>query len=263
MKKSDKQQDTHPDGPKAELSQSSVSSVDQVTQSIADRIRVLMGSQRNAEFARKCDIGDSLLRQYLDGAIPGADKAAKIAIANGVSVDWLITGAISDGIGGRTIIAHSNVLREQLNARYDTTQAFALIPIYDVRAAAGHGALVDDRPPSEHWAFSRVWLEKNVGVAPSRLQLVTVAGDSMEPDLHDGDVVMIDVGDKDVLREGIYIFALGDHIYVKRLSLQGDKLVIISRNSDLFPAREISTMRENLSFRLIGRVVGQPTFRRF
>ncbi len=158
-------------------------------------------------------------------------------------------------------------LGTMLEARQDakgySADNFALIPLYDVRAAAGHGALAEDRDAAEHWAFSRAWLSREVRVAAERLKLVTVAGDSMEPDLHDGDVVMIDVGDVESLREGVYVFSLGGHVYVKRLVLHNEHLIVISRNRDLFPPMAISTMRENSTFHLIGRVVGQPTFRRF
>jgi hypothetical protein len=39
--------------------------------------------------------------------------------------------------------------------------------------------------------------------------------------------------------------------------------VIVSRNSADYPPQQISTLQENSTFGLIGRVVGQPTFRRF
>ena len=261
--KSPKKQEAKQEFPVSpEVAQSGATSELEVAHPIADRLYALKGALKLNEFARKCDIRESLMRKYLGGAMPGADKAAKIAAANNVSIEWLVTGDNGGG-GENTLLAHSATLAQELRARYDATEAFALVPLYDVRAAAGHGALADDLPAKESWAFSRAWLAKSVGVSANRLKLVTVSGDSMEPDLHDGDVVMIDVADVEVLREGVYVFSLGGHVYVKRLVLHDDKLIIISRNRDLFPPMSISTMRDNSTFRLIGRVVGQPTFRRF
>lgn len=153
-------------------------------------------------------------------------------------------------------------MAQQLHAKYDATEAFVLVPLYDVRAAAGHGALAEDRPSSESRAFSRVWLSREVGLPPTRLRLVTVAGDSMAPELYDGNEVMMDTGDTEVLREGIYVFYLDGHIYVKRLTLQGAQLMIINSNPVGGDPQRSDTLRGLDTFRLIRRVVGQPLFRR-
>lgn len=203
---------------------------------------------------------DTYTKYEGDKRTPGGDALGGLGLM-GVDLTWLLTGTGDDELA--LARPHGVHLAQQLHARYDAGDAFAMVPLYDVRAAAGHGALAEDREASEHWAFRREWLSQHVGIPADRLKLITVAGDSMEPDLHDGDVVMIDVGDVEVLREGVYVFALGGHVYVKRLRLQGDSLMMISRNGDLFPPREVSELQAHSEFRLIGRVVGQPTFRRF
>lgn len=142
------------------------------------------------------------------------------------------------------------------------TDGFVYVPYFDVRASAGHGAFVANRPAVRHYAFDRQWLALHVGVPPTRLALIPVSGNSMEPDLVDGDLVMIDRGDIEVLREGVYVFEVDDGLFVKRLRLSGDRLVIESSNHQDYPPREVSLMRENPSFRLHGRVIGSPTFKR-
>ena len=58
------------------------------------RLRLLIGSEPVAAFARRCGLSESVLRTYLkDGRMPPLDKAAAIAAAAGVSVDWLAGGA--------------------------------------------------------------------------------------------------------------------------------------------------------------------------
>lgn len=141
------------------------------------------------------------------------------------------------------------------------SESFIRVPFYDVRASAGHGAFVGDHVPTRHYAFDREWLALHVGVPASRLALIPVAGNSMEPDLHDGDLVMIDRGDIEVLREGVYVFELEDRLYVKRLSLRGERLVVASSNGD-YPPDELNLLQENPGFRLHGRVLGSPSFKR-
>lgn len=138
---------------------------------------------------------------------------------------------------------------------------FVYVPFYDVRASAGHGAFVASAGTARHYAFDREWLARQIGVSPHRLALIPISGNSMEPELHDGDMVMIDRGDIERPREGVYVFEVDDSLFVKRLFLRGDRLVIESSNAD-FPPREISLMRENPSFRLHGRVIGVPMFKR-
>ncbi|MFN4263060.1 MAG: hypothetical protein ACK4IT_05445 [Thioalkalivibrionaceae bacterium] len=57
-----------------------------------DRIRLSIGEEPVATFARRCGFGESLLRKYLSGAEPSAKNYARIADAAGVSLEWLGTG---------------------------------------------------------------------------------------------------------------------------------------------------------------------------
>lgn len=202
----------------------------------------------------------SYIKYERDEATPGGDALAGIGLT-GIDILWLLTGRGGDELG--LARAHSVNLAQQLHEKQQSTESFVLLPLYDVRVSAGHGALAEDRPSSELRAFSRVWLSRQVGLPPARLKLVTVAGDSMVPDLNDGDEVMIDTGDVEVLREGVYVFALDGHIYVKRLALRGTSLMIISSNPAGGEPQRLDMLREVESFRLIGRVVGQPLFRKF
>lgn len=143
-----------------------------------------------------------------------------------------------------------------------TDSEFVLVPYYDVHASAGHGQFIASQPAVRHYAFDRQWLAIQIGIPSHRLALIPVSGNSMEPVLVDGDLVLIDRGDIEVLREGVYVFEVDDGLFVKRLSLRGDKLVIVSANHD-YPIQEVSTLRDNPTFRLHGRVIGSPTFKRF
>lgn len=60
--------------------------------SFSDRLKVAIGDESVNSFARRCEIGEGSIRQYLRGGVPGIDKAAQIADAAGVSVEWLATG---------------------------------------------------------------------------------------------------------------------------------------------------------------------------
>lgn len=210
--------------------------------------------------AAKAGIALETYKKYeADRVTPGGDALGGLGIL-GIDLTWLLTGRGSDQLA--LMRPYSVNLTRQVQEGYETSEAFALVPLYDVRAAAGHGALAEDRPAAEHRAFSRVWLSREVGVPPSRLRIITVAGDSMVPELFDGDEVMIDTGDIETLREGIYVFFLDGHIYVKRLALEATTLVIRSSNPAAGSPQPLDLLRAADSFRLIARLVGQPLFKR-
>ncbi len=56
-------------------------------------MKLFIGDPSVAAFARKCGIAKSVLRTYHnDGRMPPLDKALAIAVAGGVTVDWLAPG---------------------------------------------------------------------------------------------------------------------------------------------------------------------------
>ena len=56
------------------------------------RLRECIGDEPVNAFARRCGLGESLMRSYLKGAMPSADRVAAIAEVRGETTDWLITG---------------------------------------------------------------------------------------------------------------------------------------------------------------------------
>lgn len=59
---------------------------------LVHRLREVIGDEAVNAFARRCGLGESVMRSYLKGAMPSADRVAAIAEVRGVTTDWLITG---------------------------------------------------------------------------------------------------------------------------------------------------------------------------
>ena len=74
------------------------------------------------------------------------------------------------------------------------------------------------------------------------MRLVTVRGDSMYPDIKNGDVVFVDVAKDYFDGDGLYLINLHGLTYVKRLQLLRDGLHVISTNrkylSEVVPPHE-------------------------
>jgi phage repressor protein C with HTH and peptisase S24 domain len=92
---------------------------------------------------------------------------------------------------------------------------WADIPRLPLGASAGPGALAGTELPIGNLRFSARWL-KGLGLDPSMLSVIEVEGDSMEPNLRDGDEILVDRTPRP-MRSGIHVIRLDDVLLVKRL----------------------------------------------
>lgn len=194
-----------------------------------------------AELARRSGISDRSIRGYIAGETePKADVVVRLAVAAGVSVEWLLTGEGEPLVTGR-----GGAPRE----------GYVHLPLYDVRAAAGGGRSVDEERVVNVLAFREDWIRSELRARPQDLSLIYVEGDSMEPLLRSGDIILVDHTDTEARREGIYVMRLDGALVVKQVQrLPGAVLRLVSAN----PAYEPFTLRlEGLdeSAAIIGRVV--------
>lgn len=123
------------------------------------------------------------------------------------------------------------------------------IPRLALGASAGPGALAPEETAEGRLRFSQRWL-RSLGLDPSHLSVIEVAGDSMEPGLRDGDEILVDRTQR-MWRDGIHVVRIDDVLLVKRLE-QGPvgKIRVISDN----PAYA-STERAREDVVVVGRVV--------
>lgn len=129
------------------------------------------------------------------------------------------------------------------------TDEFALVPQVAGAISAGGGLLPDDGVDLRV-AFRRDWIARKG--RSQNISLIKVQGDSMEPTLLSGDLVMIDHGRSFIASQGgIYAIAIDDEIMIKRVQpVFPDKILVISDNKQ-YPAQEIAA--ENV--RVNGKVI--------
>jgi phage repressor protein C with HTH and peptisase S24 domain len=123
------------------------------------------------------------------------------------------------------------------------------VPRLDFGASAGAGALPDNEAAFDTFRFSRRWLTEQ-GLDGAQLSAITVAGDSMEPLLNDGDEILVDRSPRP-FRDGIYVVRLGETLLVKRVAKgAGGRIALLSQNL-AYPPIEVAA--EEVA--IIGRVV--------
>jgi phage repressor protein C with HTH and peptisase S24 domain len=139
-------------------------------------------------------------------------------------------------------------------AQYSPVVELVQIPVLDVEASAGHGAVAGAENKAGQFGFDEKWLRKLTQAKSNSLSIIKVTGDSMEPTLHDGDEVLVDVSDEQArLRDGIYVLRMDGTLNVKRVAIepQGRKISVVSDNA-AYPSWQGLDRR---SVNIVGRVL--------
>jgi phage repressor protein C with HTH and peptisase S24 domain len=191
------------------------------------------------EFAEPLGVAPNTLTRYESEARrPDAVFLTRLCTHYRINPSWLLTGEGPMQAGDT----------EQL----PDLEAFALIPKVRAVLSAGGNAFVTDETVDTYYAFRKSWIRT---IAPlDQLILLAVQGDSMEPTLKPGDLVMVDTQRNRITRTHIYALAIDDTIMVKRIQLlPGGRLQIINDNRELYDSFFVDPGHEQI--RILGQVV--------
>lgn len=209
----------------------------------SDRIRqIMMDKSLNIPaLSVALDISKRTVESYLQGGrAPGPEFLAAMTTQLGVSASWILTG---EGAPYRE--GHTNVEA--------SPPGFIPIPRYAVEASAGHGAMVQDEEGSGYYAFNRKFLERR-GLKPDNLAVISVKGDSMEPELYDGDLILLDRAQTTPRDSRIYAVRYNADLFVKRvMELPGNRIQLLSTNPHYPPITVDAPDLDGIQ--IIGRVV--------
>jgi phage repressor protein C with HTH and peptisase S24 domain len=116
---------------------------------------------------------------------------------------------------------------------------FAMLPLYEMDVSAGPGTEPEERVPVERMAFRVDWLKRIARGNINELMVLTVDGDSMEPTLRHGDLVLVDrAQQKPQQKDGIYVIRTDGGLQVKRIAANPvtRQITVISDNRELYPS---------------------------
>uniref|UniRef100_B8DJI7 Putative phage repressor n=1 Tax=Nitratidesulfovibrio vulgaris (strain DSM 19637 / Miyazaki F) TaxID=883 RepID=B8DJI7_NITV9 len=133
----------------------------------------------------------------------------------------------------------------------DLPPAVHMVPKVRARLSAGGGSFEVQAMPVGGQPFAHAWLARKG--TPSAMVLMDVVGDSMEPEIRDGDTVLVDRATEDLRFGQVYAVGLEDAVLVKRVMRTPDGLALVSDNPAYSPIRVRGDELEQ--FRVIGRVV--------
>jgi len=157
----------------------------------------------------------------------------------GISGEWLISGRGEPYPGAREKYPETCGAEEfsgvrEIMAGYNSDK-YVFIKQVNGRISAG-GGLSPDNSSDVLLSFRKEWLQKKGD--PNNMSLIKVSGDSMEPTLLSGDLVLIDHSKTDIASQGgIYAISIDHEILIKRLHLlyQDSKIHVISDNKHYQP----------------------------
>jgi len=130
-------------------------------------------------------------------------------------------------------------------------EIFLQVPKVKASLSAGGGSFETEPEIEEFYSFRKDWLSKK-GKARAMV-LMDIFGNSMEPELKEGDTVLIDQSQKAVLAGAIYAVGFDDTIFVKRLEKRPKELVLLSENERYPMMRFRDDEMDNV--RIIGKVI--------
>lgn len=212
----------------------------------AQRLEEVLGREPISRFAARAQMSDNGLKKYLyEGTIPPIDRALRLANAAGCSFSWLMFGI------GKRDETHPGIADSPLLYTSPSSE-FTRIASYEVAASAGHGSDVVHEAQTEPMAFRSDWLKRE-GLDPSKLAVIRAKGDSMEPTIADGDVLLVRLTNGDTPRDGLHVLRMNDGLFVKRLQFDLGGVRVISDNP-LYQSRDL-TREQAAEMDVIGRVV--------
>ncbi|WP_319764589.1 helix-turn-helix transcriptional regulator [Maridesulfovibrio sp.] len=204
--------------------------------SFFERLKEYTDIATQAQLARELGVGRaavSLVKKK--GAVPPR-WILELSVRYNLDSTWLESGVGSP--------------RAEVSAA-EFADEFARIPKVAARLSAGGGSFETGGEIEGFYAFRKDWIGSKGN--PIDMVLMEVYGNSMEPELKEGDIVLLDQSRKDILAGGIYAVGVEDTVMVKRVEKRPGQVVLHSDNKDYAPIHLGGDELENV--RVLGQVV--------
>lgn len=208
---------------------------------IAERLTALGISQ--AELARRVKVSQPTINALIKGGNTGSKHLHRIAAELETSPAFL-AGETEDPTPIAPRISTVEALAEELD--------LALLPQLDIGYSMGGGTVMGNFEQTGVVPFGRQWLRSMMGGSFSELFVARGEGDSMEPTLRDGDVVLIDTSQRTVRHQDrIWAVMYGELGMIKRIRrTPSGSFLLMSDNKTVSPIECIDGEMET-----IGRVI--------
>lgn len=249
--------------------------------SLGDRLRFARkkaGLTQKA-LAQKAGMSQSSVSELENGEYPTSSYTAQLADATGVRALWLAEGKGPMHLDERTQDRTSSSeigLQPPSNTQNANTGAESavmgapeqhlapihsdavIVKVFDARASMGLGlAQPEHDTVVDHIRLTKGWVRTHLPTisGPDSLAVISAYGDSMSPTFADGDILLVDRGVHDIKVDAVYVLALNNELYIKRIQRRiTDGAVIIKSDNPLYDPVVVEN-GERDGLRVLGRVV--------
>lgn len=221
---------------------------------VLDRLLQGTGLRRDSQLAELLGVSPQAVSQARrKGRVPDG-WVLRLASRFNLSTDWIYFGR-GEARSAEAGASHAGtVFGEARLPGAAGNLEMAFVPLVSARLAAGMGSLESGGDVEGYFAFRQEWLCRKGD--PERMVLMKVFGDSMEPDIRHGDMVLVNQAQTAIFGHAIYAVGVNEEIYIKQVeTLPGGRLVLRSLNRNYAPI-EVD-LRGDLadSVRILGRVI--------
>lgn len=234
---------------------------DAVEPTFKERLKKMIGKRDPYPWAESIGIS----RGTFSGAwkqerMPQTKTLYKIALNTDISLNWLLTGRGPERVPDRedqpVQLESESVYAApvgDLGESYRVPQnEYVLVPNYSL--VTHNGDIIQSEQVLNTLSFNADWIEQTMGLDPQQLALVRVGGDSMEPTLREGDLLLLDRRKQRVQNDAIYVLLRNEDLVAKRLQCGFDGSVTIQSDNAAYATQTLSA--ENSKHLLvIGQVV--------
>lgn len=202
------------------------------------------------EFAEELGMHLRSYQRFESGERQPPAKALQALNNLGFDVNWVLTGAgemhrRSHGLAEEPAVFRGKA--EELGA------GFVLVPRLDIQTSAGSGAWVDREQAVDFLAFREAWVRRVLRTDPANLVLIEAWGDSMDPTIRSGDLLLIDRAVDRVVDDAIYVLVISGNSVVKRVQRFADGALTVKSDNRAY-ADEPLTPEKAADLRVAGRV---------
>ncbi|MBF0422320.1 MAG: helix-turn-helix transcriptional regulator [Magnetococcales bacterium] len=222
------------------------------------RLEYAIGLEPPYTWAKRIGLGKSTLAGILTkNACPTTTTLRKIADRTNISINWLLTGK-----GAPSIEPSSNqfaesplIMTKEPGEHYRVApKTYVIVPGFLIRMGEGEDRPFQSTQIVDHMAFKSDWVRGVMGLDPTKIVLVSIIGDSMEPTLKEGDLVLLDQRDQNMRNDAIYVMRRDEDLVAKRLQRGFDGSVTIKSDNAAYEDIRI-TSEQAAQLAILGRVV--------
>ncbi|MRH22687.1 S24 family peptidase, partial [Rhodovulum strictum] len=232
------------------------------------QVREAAGFKTRKELAATLEMNAETLGGYERGtSIPDHAFLKLYKDKFGISIDWLVTGegemSLSDVPRSpwEPLLAQDRAMYERAMRAVTGTgvlgpvatgpSGFIHLPLFDIHASAGLGMPVGPEVQLGALALDRAFLRAQ-GANPENCSIIAASGDSMEPSIPNGALLVVDHGQTEIRHGHIMVVNVGEDLLVKRIRRRLDGLVELISDNPAYPPETVGRdMIDQL--RIVGR----------